>query len=147
MKYSISKIKSSLENGGTKKLFMALLLVLTMCIATLSTTVTVAHAGTTGGSGGGSSSGTISDLESNLGLQDNDGSGTTNMLGNIIGIISMLARVVGVLLGVYGLYKLIVAFKDQDANGITQGIVLLAVGIILIMFETLVEAIFGIKVG
>lgn len=131
--------------GGMKKLLMVFSFVLTMCVTTLNTSVPVVYAGTTSGSTG--STGSISDLETSLGLDQNDGTGTNNMLGNVISIIAMLARVVGVLLGVYGLYKLIVAFKDQDANGITQGIVLLAVGIILVMFKTIVTAVFGISVN
>lgn len=145
MRNIISKPKKFLKNGGMKKMFMAFSLVLIMCVATLNTAIPVAYAGTTGGSGG--STGGISDLEQNLGLDQNSGSGTDNVLGNVISIISMIARVVGVLLGVYGLYKLIVAFKDQDANGITQGIVLLAVGVILIMFKQIVKVVFDIDVS
>ncbi|MFT4144380.1 MAG: hypothetical protein QM644_07965 [Mobilitalea sp.] len=136
MKNFISKLKESFKNGGMKKMFMTFALVLTMCVVTLNTAA-VAYAGTTN----------LSKLEENLGLEENGAENTSNMLGNIISIIAMLARVVGVLLGVYGLYKLIVAFKDQDANGITQGIVLLAVGIILIMFKTIVNAVFNITVS
>lgn len=127
----ISRMKKSNRSGIMKKMCMAFLLILTMCVVTLNTAVPGAYA--------------ISELEANLGLNESSGSGTNNMLGNIINIIAMLARVVGILLGVYGLYKLIVALKDQDANGITQGIVLLAVGIILIMFKTIVTLVFGIQ--
>lgn len=119
-----------------KKLLIAFSLILTMCVASVNTTVQVAYAGS------------MQDVEDSLGLsQNNAQTGTTNVIGNIVSIISMIARVVGILLGVYGLYKLIVAFKDQDANGITQGIGILAVGVILIMFKTIVSAIFGITVN
>ena len=144
MKSFISKPMKSLKNGGMKKVFMTFALILTMCVVTLSTAVipaTIAYAGTTGGTTSGT--GDLSDLEKGLGL-DQTTQEPDNMLGNVIAVIAMLAKVVGVLLGVYGLYKLIVALKDQDANGITQGIVLLAVGIILFMFKVLVKAIFGI---
>lgn len=145
MQNIISKPKVFLKNGGIKKMFMVLALVFTMCVVTFNTVAPVAYAGTTGGTGG--TSGSLSDLEQNLGLDQNSGTGTDNMLGNVISIIAMVARVVGILLGVYGLYKLIVALKDQDANGITQGIVLLAVGIILVMFKLIVTAVFGITVS
>jgi hypothetical protein len=144
MKNLISKPKESLKDGVMKKMFMTFALVLTMCVVTLNTAA-VAYAGTTGGTGG--TTGGLSGLEQNLGLDQNSGAGTDNMLGNVISIIAMVARVVGILLGVYGLYKLIVALKDQDANGITQGIVLLAVGIILVMFKLIVTAVFGITVN
>lgn len=137
MKNSVTKTRQIIKSGRIIKLILALSLILTINTAALNTAVPSAYAGTTG----------ITDLENNLGLDKNSGSNTNNMLGNIISIIAMIARVVGVLLGVYGLYKLIVAFKDQDANGITQGIVLLAVGIILIFFKNIVNAVFGITVN
>jgi len=130
MEYFMTKLRKM------KKLLIAFSLILTMCVASVNTTVQVAYAGS------------MEDVEDSLGLsQNNAQTGTTNVIGNIVSIISMIARVVGILLGVYGLYKLIVAFKDQDANGITQGIGILAVGVILIMFKTIVSAIFGITVN
>jgi len=130
MEYFMTKLRKM------KKLLIAFSLILTMCVASVNTTVQVAYAGS------------MQDVEDSLGLsQNNAQTGTTNVIGNIVSIISMIARVVGILLGVYGLYKLIVAFKDQDANGITQGIGILAVGVILIMFKTIVSAIFGITVN
>lgn len=130
MEYFMTKLRKM------KKLLIAFSLILTMCVASVNTTVQVAYAGS------------MEDVEDSLGLsQNNAQTGTTNVIGNIVSIISMIARVVGILLGVYGLYKLIVAFKDQDANGITQGIGILAVGVILIMFKTIASAIFGITVN
>ena len=130
MEYFMTKLRKM------KKLLIAFSLILTMCVASVNTTVQVAYAGS------------MQDVEDSLGLsQNNAQTGTTNVIGNIVSIISMIARVVGILLGVYGLYKLIVAFKDQDANGITQGIGILAVGVILIRFKTIVSAIFGITVN
>lgn len=130
MEYFMTKLRKM------KKLLIAFSLILTMCVASVNTTVQVAYAGS------------MQDVEDSLGLsQNNAQTGTTNVIGNIVSIISMIARVVGILLGVYGLYKLIVAFKDQDANGITQGIGILAVGVILIMFKTIASAIFGITVN
>lgn len=130
MEYFMTKLRKM------KKLLIAFSLILTMCVASVNTTVQVAYAGS------------MQDVEDSLGLsQNNAQTGTTNVIGNIVSIISMIARVVGILLGVYGLYKLIVAFKDQDANGITQGIGILAVGVILIRFKTIVSTIFGITVN
>lgn len=145
MEKFISKIKDSCKKVNLKKAFMAFAFMLTLGVTMLepvATPATTAYAATPT-----PKPGSLSQVEQGLGLNNVNENKTNNMLGNVISLIAMLARVVGILLGVYGLYKLIVAFKDQDANGITQGVVLLAVGIILIMFKTIVAAVFGITVS
>ena len=143
MKTFISKLKGAGKKISAKTMAMALAFVLTLGMTVAQAApATFALADTSPATTPGASGGDLSEIEDKLGIGRTEPN--EHMLGNSVDLIGMLARVIGVLLGVYGLYKLIVAFKDQDANGITQGIVLLAVGIILLMFKTIVSAVFGI---
>lgn len=66
--------------------------------------------------------------------------GIANVTTLIIDMIASISRFIGILLGVYALFQLILAFKDQDSSQLQKNAVLLTVGIIL----TSMPFIFGV---
>ena len=89
---------------------------------------------------GSTTSTTSSDLESTLGT---GGFGDDwNLVNSVGGVIATIARAVGIFVAIFGLYKLIIALKDQDANGITQAVILIAVGGALIAFKSILNSVF-----
>lgn len=65
------------------------------------------------------------------------------LVGKIVGIVLTLARYVGIILLVTGIYQLIMAYKDDNADAKTRGITLAIVGIVLITLKALLKT-FGI---
>ncbi len=63
-----------------------------------------------------------------------------SILGGMIDIISMIFTAVGILLGIYSIGMLILAFKGEDADSKLRAATVLIVSIILIGFPQLVEA-------
>lgn len=49
----------------------------------------------------------------------------------IIGILASISRFIGIILGTYGLFHVILSIKEQDSSQLQKNIVLLTVGIIL----------------
>ena len=77
-------------------------------------------------------------------MGDADTDKVENVAGNMVGVIAILARVVGVIIGAFGLFKTVLAMKDQDSNGITTGVILVAVAAVLLFLPTIISAVFGI---
>ena len=85
-------------------------------------------------------------VEQNL-LGDNHatiGQSNGGLVKNIVRLIGIIARVVGVILGAFGLFKTVLAMKDQDSNGITTGIILVAVAAALLFLPSIITAVMGI---
>ncbi len=151
--YAATADAASRMSRPTKKICQAFrIMALAICIMLAGTMVTMAaskaipaYADTAGGSGGsGNGNSATADLGSQLGLGSGDQIGNGNLVSNVVDIIGVIAKFAGVLLAAYGLFKLIMALKDQDSNGITTGVILIAVGAALFMFKTIVNAVFNL---
>ena len=82
------------------------------------------------------------DIEGAMGL---DKVKPQSILSNVADIVgNYVAKGVGVLLGIFAVYKLIVALKDQDSNGSTNAAVQLAIAITLLFLRPLITLAFGI---
>lgn len=61
------------------------------------------------------------------------------LFGNMVNIITKIAFYVGALLTVGGVFALILAYKDDNADGQTRAVRLIVIGIILIGFEAMLK--------
>lgn len=133
MSNEIVKTKRALLSKKAKKVYIIFSLILNLCVFAFNAATPAAYANDLG------------KVEEALGL-NNVKTDDTKVLSNVLSIITMVARIGGIILGAFGLYKFIIALKDQDGNGVTQGIVLLAVGVVLFLFKTILKAVFGVDV-
>lgn len=62
-----------------------------------------------------------------------------SILGNMVTIVGIIFQAVGVILSVYAVGQLILAFKNEDANSKTTASTLLIVGIVLIALPGIVS--------
>lgn len=62
-----------------------------------------------------------------------------DIIGNFVGIICMIFQAVGVILGVYSVGQLVMAFKNEDADSKTRAGTMLVVAIVLIALPTIVQ--------
>jgi len=65
-------------------------------------------------------------------------------IGNMVDIILLIFRIIGIILGTYSVGLLVMSFKDQDPNGKQQATQLLVISLVLIFLQTLVNAL-GLK--
>lgn len=65
-------------------------------------------------------------------------------IGNMVDIILLIFRIIGIILGTYSVGLLVMSFKDQDPNGKQQATQLLVISLVLIFLQTLVDAL-GLK--
>ena len=63
-----------------------------------------------------------------------------NVMSNMIGIVGTIFQAVGVILTVYAVGQLVLAFKNEDANSKSSASTLLVVGIVLIALPSIVDA-------
>lgn len=63
-----------------------------------------------------------------------------NVMTNMIGIVGTIFQAVGVILTVYAVGQLVLAFKNEDANSKSSASTLLVVGIVLIALPSIVDA-------
>ena len=63
------------------------------------------------------------------------------LLGKIVGIVLTIAQGIGIVLLVSGIFQLIMAYKDDNADSKTRGIQLAIVGVVLITFKTLLSGV------
>ena len=61
------------------------------------------------------------------------------LFGNMAEIIVKLAFYVGAMVAIYGVFSMILAYKDDNADGQTRAIRLIIVGVMLIGFETVLK--------
>lgn len=69
----------------------------------------------------------------------------SEILGNMISIVGTIFTAVGIILGVYSIGQLVLAFKNEDADSKSRASTLLVVAIILIAFPTIVEGLDLVK--
>lgn len=60
-----------------------------------------------------------------------------NLFASMAGIIIKLAFYVGALITIGGIFSLIVAYKDDNADGQTRAVRLIVVGVVLVGFEAI----------
>lgn len=63
------------------------------------------------------------------------------LLGKIVGIILTLAQAIGLILLVSGIFQLVMAYKDDNADAKTRGIQLAIVGVVLITFKAILQGV------
>ena len=63
------------------------------------------------------------------------------MVGTLIGIICLIFRYIGILLAVWAVGMLILAFKNEDADSKSRAMMLLIVSIVLIAIQPLIQAV------
>lgn len=68
-----------------------------------------------------------------------DTSTISEILGNMISVVGTIFTAVGIILAVYSVGQLILAFKNEDADSKSRASTLLIVSIILIAFPAIVE--------
>lgn len=70
------------------------------------------------------------------------------MVGNLVGIVCSIFRYIGILLLVWGVGQLVLAFKNEDADSKSRAMMLIVASIILIALKSLIEALgLGITIG
>lgn len=62
-----------------------------------------------------------------------------NLFASMAGIIIKIAFYVGALLTIGGIFSLIVAYKDDNADGQTRAVRLIVVGVILVGFKSMLQ--------
>ena len=62
-----------------------------------------------------------------------------NLFASMAGIIIKIAFYVGALLTIGGVFSLIVAYKDDNADGQTRAVRLIVVGVILVGFKSMLQ--------
>ena len=61
------------------------------------------------------------------------------LFGNMAEIVIKIAFYVGALIAIGGVFSLIVAYKDDNADGQTRAVRLIVVGVVLIGFRTILQ--------
>ena len=69
-----------------------------------------------------------------------EGTSPETLITSIIGIVLTLARYIGIVLVVTGVFQLVMAYKDDNADSKTRGIQLAICGVILIGLEAVLTA-------
>lgn len=62
-----------------------------------------------------------------------------NLFASMAGIVIKIAFYVGALVTIGGIFSLIVAYKDDNADGQTRAVRLIVVGVVLVGFETMLK--------
>lgn len=70
--------------------------------------------------------------------------GIADVKNLIIDVIASVSGFVGVILAIYGIFQIVLSFKDQDSSQLQRNIVLLTVGIILSAMPLIFDA-FGLR--
>ena len=63
-----------------------------------------------------------------------------NIMNNMVSIVGVIFQAVGVILSIYAVGQLILAFKNDDPNGKSAASTLLVVGIVLIAVPQIIRA-------
>ena len=69
----------------------------------------------------------------------NQGATVEGVLGGVIGIVMKIAFWVGAVLGVSGVFQLILAYKDDNADGQSRAVRLVVVALLLIGLPTFIK--------
>lgn len=62
-----------------------------------------------------------------------------NLFANMADIIIKIAFYVGALIAIGGIFSLVIAYKDDNADGQTRAVRLIVVGVVLIGFKTILQ--------
>ena len=62
-----------------------------------------------------------------------------NLVNNLVGIIAMFGRYIGIALGAWGIIQLALAFKNEDADSKSRALMLIIASIILFNVQTLIN--------
>ena len=65
------------------------------------------------------------------------------LLSQFVSIVVQLARYIGVILLVWGVVMLVLAFKNEDADSKSRAIMLIAVAVVLVAMSTFLTPIFN----
>ena len=74
-------------------------------------------------------------------LASGDDATASNILGSIIGIVLGIARYIGLALLAYGVFQMVMALKDDNADSKSRAMQLIVVSIVLIILKTIVDKI------
>ncbi len=66
-----------------------------------------------------------------------------NLTGTIYDIIGVIAKVIGVLLASFGLYKTILGLKDQDTTNLVTGLSIVVVGIAAFFLPNIINGVYS----
>lgn len=66
-----------------------------------------------------------------------------DLLTEMSDIIGVIFRAVGIILGIYAVGQLILAFKDENPDGKTRGATLLVVAVVLFCMPLIIETLSG----
>ena len=61
------------------------------------------------------------------------------LFGNMADIIIKLAFYIGAIVAIYGVFSMVMAYKDENADGQTRAIRLIIVGVMLVGFKTVLQ--------
>jgi predicted PurR-regulated permease PerM len=67
----------------------------------------------------------------------------TQMLSTMVEIISNVARYIGIVVMVFGIFNFVLAFRDENSEGLARGVSTLVVGGVLMGFSVIVPMILG----
>ena len=68
--------------------------------------------------------------------------GADNMMTNILGIVLTVFRYIGIFMTVWGVAMVVMAFRNEDAEGKTKGIMVAVAGIVLVTLKSILGFIF-----
>lgn len=77
----------------------------------------------------------------NVAIGDLTNLSVNQLLGKIASIILTIAQGIGVVLLISGIFQLVMAYKDDNADAKTRGIQLAIVGVVLITFKALLQGV------
>lgn len=67
------------------------------------------------------------------------------MVGKLVGIICTIFRYIGILLAVWAVGMLVLAFKNEDADSKSRSMMLLIVSIVLIVIKSIVQMLLDVS--
>lgn len=76
----------------------------------------------------------------NVSLANNYVSTIKSLINNMVGIIGTIFQAVGVVLAVYSVGQLILAFKNEDADSKSRASTMMVVGVVLIALPGILKA-------
>lgn len=124
MKKALLFVREKLENVAKKATPML------VAVAAITGSVLPVYAGNIEGANGAGSGGggnSTSTLESTL--------------GKVVGVVFDLFRYIGIVLALWGVGSLVMAFKNEDADSKSRAIMSLVVGLVLMFLETVAKPI------
>ena len=69
--------------------------------------------------------------------------GANELVSTMLGVITEIARYIGILLAAWGIVQLVMAFKNEDADSKSRAMMLIVASIVLISARSLVTVLLG----